>query len=98
MPLDETQKKEVEETVLEVIRRYNKSATFTDRKTIDLPTESNSPINRRFVTLNGATTARPVSSIAVVGQRYFDTTINKPIYYTTAGWRDATSSIVAQNN
>lgn len=84
--------------VQDIIKEYLGSVGFTDRKLTDTPTDALSVVNRKYVTANGALTARPVSSVATVGQRYFDTTGNRPIWYTTAGWRDATSSIVALNN
>lgn len=92
--LSEEQKKEV----IGIIQEYNKSSSFSDRKTIDTPTDAFSPVNRRFVTLSSNLGARPVSSVAVVGQRFFDTTNNVPIWYTVAGWRNSVGSVVAQNN
>ena len=71
---------------------------FSDKKTTDTPTDALSVVNRKYVTANGALTARPVSSVATVGQRYYETTNNVPIYYTTAGWRNTVGSIVALNN
>ena len=94
--LDEEEKKQVEETVLRVVR--DKVISFTDRKTTDTPTDAFSLVNRKFVTLSSNLGARPVSSVAVVGQRFFDLTNNVPIFYTTAGWRNSVGSIVAQNN
>lgn len=84
--------------VLKIIREYVQKGAFTDRKITDTPTDSLSVVNRRYVTLNGALANRPVSSVATVGQRYFDTDNNTPIYYTTAGWRNSTGSVVAGNN
>ena len=86
------------EEVVQIIKDYMKTSAFTDRKLTDTPKDTLSVVNKKFVTNNGALTARPVSSVAVVGQRYFDTTNNVPIFYTTAGWRNSVSSIVAQNN
>ena len=96
--MDEETKKQIEEIALKVIQDYNKSFAFIEKKLTDTPTNAFSLVNRRFVTLSSNIGARPVSSVAVVGQRFFDTAGNRPIWYTTAGWRDATSSIVAQNN
>ena len=86
------------QNILGVIKEYLKSSAFSDRKLTDTPTDSFSVVNRRYVTLNGALTARPVSSVATVGQRYFDTTNNVPIFYTVAGWRNSSGSVVALNN
>ena len=96
--LDEETKKQIEEIALKVIHKYNNVVGFTDRKITDTPTDIFSLVNRRFVTLSSNLGARPVSSVAVVGQRFFDTTANVPIWYTVAGWRNSVGSIVAQNN
>ena len=84
--------------VQEIIRDYMQSQAFTAKQITDTPTDSLSVVNRKYVTLNGVITARPVSSVATVGQRYFDTTNNVPVWYTVAGWRNSVSSIVALNN
>ena len=96
--MDEETKKEVVEIAKRTIERYMKSTGFIDRKVTDSPTDSLSIVNRRFVTLSSNLGARPVSSVAVVGQRFFDTTGNIPIWYTVAGWRNSVGSVVAQNN
>ena len=93
--LDEETKKQVEEIALKVVQKYNKSTGFTDRKVTDTPTEAFSFVNRRFVTLSSNLAARPISSVAVVGQRFFDLTGNTPIWFTAGGWRNSTSSVVA---
>ena len=90
--------KEVKKIVLETIKNYNRGEVFTARRTTDTPTDAYAPTNRRFVTLSSNLGARPVSSVAVVGQRFFDTSNNIPIWYTTAGWRNSVGSIVALNN
>jgi len=41
---------------------------------------------------NGPTTSRP--STPVTGQRYFDTTLNKPIWYNGTAWVEATGATV----
>ena len=93
--LDEETKKQVKEIALEIVKNYNNSLGFIDRKITDTPTEALSVVNRRFVTLSSNLGARPVSSVAVVGQRYFDTTNNTPIWFTAGGWRNSVGSVVA---
>ena len=93
--LDEETKKQVEEIVSEVVKNYNSSLGFTDRKITDTPTDSYALVNRRFVTLSSNLGARPISSVVVVGQRYFDTTNNTPIWFTAGGWRNSVGSVVA---
>jgi len=42
---------------------------------------------------SGTTAQRPVKEM-YIGRRYFDTTLNKPIWYTGTLWVDATGSTV----
>lgn len=83
--------KKIEELILVTVRKYLKSSAFTDRKLTDTPTDALSMVNRKYVTLNGTTANRPVSS--VTGQRYFDTTIGRPVYWNGSTWIDGAGSI-----
>ena len=96
--MDEQVKKQIKQMVQEVVQNYDKFSAFTKRKPFDTPNDALLPVNRRFVTLSSNLGARPVSSVAVVGQRFFDTSNNIPIWYTVAGWRNSVGSIVALNN
>lgn len=42
---------------------------------------------------SGTTAQRPTSNLWV-GRIYMDVTLNRPIWYTDAGWRDATGTLV----
>lgn len=95
---NETQKKQIEEIALEVVKKYNQSSAFTDRKITDTPTDALSVVNRKFVTLNGVISSRPVSSVAVTGQHYFATDTSILMIKSPAGWLDTTGSVIAQNN
>ena len=93
--MNEEQKRQIEEIVLKVIEKYNKSLAFVDRKLTDTPNDAFSLVNRRFVTLSSNIGARPAYSVATVGQRFFDTTNNIPIFFTNGGWRNSVGSVVA---
>ncbi len=80
----------IKDDIVKIIREYNKGPGFTDRKLVDTPTDALAIVSRKFVTLNGATTSRPTTSI--LGQRYFDTNLNKPVWYGNSGWVDATGT------
>ena len=82
--------------VVAVIREYNRNNAFTDEKVTDTPTEAYSPVNRRYVNLNGAVADRPNSSVATVGQRYLATDTLIPMTYTASGWVNGSGSVVAQ--
>lgn len=63
---------------------------FTRRVIVDTPTDAFSVTNRKYVTLNGPSSGRPRSS--VVGQFYFDTSLNKPLWWNGTGFVDATGN------
>ena len=92
--LDEEQKKQTEEIALNTIKKYNTSA-FRDARIIDTPGEAYSLVNRRFVTLSSNIGARPISSVAVTGQPFFDTTSSIPMTYDGNDWRNGVGSVVA---
>ena len=81
-----------ENKTIQEVSRYLKSSAFTDRKVTDTPTDAFSVVNRKYVTLNGASSARPTSS--VVGQTYFDTTLGYAVWWNGTGFVDATGSYV----
>lgn len=82
-------KKEIEK----IIER--KSSAFFDRRIGDTPTDSLQLVNRKYVNLYGTTANRPVSSVAGLAQKYFDTTIGRPIYFNpnSSVWTDGAGSI-----
>lgn len=45
---------------------------------------------REWVSQNGDTSSRPAAP--TIGDQYFDTTLNKPIWYGNTGWVDATGT------
>jgi len=53
---------------------------------------STDAVNFGQLTLNGITGSRPLSP--TTGQYYFDTTLNKPIWYNGSNWVDATGTTV----
>jgi len=77
--------------IREIVKEYLQSEAFTDRKVTDSPTDALSMVNRKYVTLNGTTANRPVSS--VTGQRYFDTSIGRPVYWSGSTWVDGAGSV-----
>lgn len=85
----------IKEETLKTIREYMKSSSFTDRKLTDTPTDSLSVVNRKYVTLNGAVTSRPSSSVTTVGQRYFATDTNIPMTWNGTNWVNGAGSVVA---
>ena len=83
---------EIDKNIIrEVVKEYLQSEAFTDRKVTDSPTDALSMVNRKYVTLNGTTANRPVSS--VTGHRYFDTSIGRPVYWSGSTWVDGAGSV-----
>lgn len=81
-----------EEDVQDIVQDYLKSGGFVIRKLTDMPTDALQVVSRRYVTLNGPSLNRPVSS--VVGQRYFDTDLNMPVYWNGTGFVNSAGSYV----
>lgn len=73
------------------IRKYLSTTGFVGKKITDLPTEGFSIVSRNYVNLNGTSSNRPI--VSVLGQRYFDTTIGKPIYWSGTSWVDGSGSV-----
>lgn len=92
--MDEETKKQVEEIFTNAIKRYDKSGYFIARKTVDTPTDAYAPVNRKFATLSSNVGARPISSVAIIGQHFFNTTTNTPIVFDGDNWRNGVGSVV----
>ena len=80
------------EHVIGWVQEYMKSNAFTDRKLTDNPTDALQVVNRKYVTLNGTSAQRPLSS--VLGQRYWDSTLQKPIYWSGSSFKDSAGNVV----
>ena len=94
MTMPEFNEKQIEEIAMEVVKKYNKSSAFTDRKVTDTPSDALSVVPRKFVTANGTFTNRPK---AVTGQMYLATdlaTNGLPAWYNGTNWVSATGSIL----
>lgn len=93
MEFDKQKKEdEMKKLIQDEVRNQLSSNLFSARKLTDIPTDDLMVVNRKYTNLNGTTANRPTSSI--IGQHYYDTTINKPIFADGNNWRDATSSVV----
>lgn len=80
----------IEERIKEYLQKNN---SFTSRKPSDTPTDDYQLVPRKYVTMNGVTANRPRAS--VIGQSYYDTTINKPVWWTEDGcFKDAAGNVV----
>lgn len=79
--------------IWDIVREYMQSVGFTDRKITDTPTDDLSVVNRKYVNLYGTTANRPTTN--VLGQKYFDTTIGRPVYFNpnSSVWTDGAGSV-----
>lgn len=85
-------KRTVRQVIDAEIKEQMKNGLFTAKKTTDTPTDALSPVNRRYVNLNGVSASRPTSSI--LGQFYFDTTLGQPIWWDGTSFVDADGNVV----
>lgn len=81
----------LEDKIRDEIRDYFQSSGYLSRKLTSVPTDALEIVNRKYVTLNGTVANRPKSS--VIGQRYFETSIGRPIYWNGSAWVDGAGSI-----
>ena len=78
--------------VEKIVKKYLQSTGFTTRKITDTPTDDFQVTPRKYVNMNGITANRPTSS--VVGQFYYDTTLQRPIWWTGSTFKDAAGNVV----
>lgn len=89
---DRELKKLIVDEAIAAVKGYLKSSAFTDVKLTDTPNDANQVVSRKYVTLNGTSANRPRTSI--LGQYYFDTTINIPIWWRGDAFVDAAGNVV----
>lgn len=89
--MNQEDKKEVENIAKQIL---NKSFS---KRIGDTPTDALQLVNRKYVTLNGTLALRPASVLAIVGQQYYATDINTPLFYDGTRWRNGIGSIIASN-
>lgn len=68
-----------------------------DKKIGDTPTDNLQLVPRKYVNLNGTLSNRPASVLAVIGQQYYATDINVPLFYDGTKWRNGVGSVIASN-
>jgi len=83
----------VYDSIYNNVKGFMNGEGFTERKITDTPTDALAITNRKFVTLNGATGSRP--SAPVTGQFYYNTTTNKPEWYSGSQWRTPSVMLAA---
>ena len=67
------------------------------KKIGDTPTDNLQLVPRKYVNLNGTVANRPASILAQIGQQYYATDINIPLFYDGSKWRNGIGSIIASN-
>lgn len=90
---DDKINKLIDERIKKMVPEILSGSAFTARKLTDTPTDKNQVVPRGYVTMNGNSAGRPTAS--VIGQSYYDTTINKPVWWSEDGcFKDAAGNIV----
>lgn len=89
--IDSNDRREIEKMIWD-------KTSFTNRQLGDTPNDSLQFTPKKYVNLSGTLILRPASVAASLGQQYYATDLNKPIFFDGNNkWRDATSSVVASN-
>lgn len=84
--------KKVDERIKKLVPEILQGSAFTDRKITDTPIGSLQVVPRKYVTRNSTTALRPTSS--VLGESYFDTTVNRPVWWNGTNYQDAAGNVV----
>lgn len=82
----------LKQKVIKIIKDYQKGGNFTQDKYTDTPTDANAVVPRKYVTRNSTTALRPTTS--VLGEFYFDTTANLPVWWNGTNYQDAAGNVV----
>ena len=71
---------------------------FQTRKRGDTPTDDLQLTPRKYVNLNGSVAGRPSGSVATIGQQFFASDTNIPMFFTwQKTWVNGSGSIVANS-
>jgi len=76
----------------ERLKQQLQSGLFTARKLTDTPTDKNQVTPRSYITRNSTTALRPTTS--VLGEFYFDTSVNKPVWWNGSNYQDAAGNVI----
>jgi hypothetical protein len=79
--------------VIQIIKEYLGQNGFTARKVTDMPTDALQIVPRKYVTRSFTTVKRPTTSI--LGESYFDTTVNKPVFWNGTSYKDAAGNVIS---
>ncbi len=74
-----------------------KAVGFSTRKLGDTPTDSYQLTPQMYVDMSGKVANRPIASVAHLGQRYYATDTNIPMFFDGLQWRNGVGSVVAIN-
>lgn len=71
---------------------------YRTRKLGDTPTDDLQLTPREYVNANGSVASRPIGSLAQIGQKFFASDTNIPMWFTTQkNWVNGVGSVVAIN-
>lgn len=88
--LDANDKREIEKMVL------IQTGKIYGKRVGDTPNDSLQLVPKKYVNLNGLIAQRPSSSVASIGQYFYATDTNQPMWYSGTNWRNGSGSVVAQ--
>jgi hypothetical protein len=84
---------DIKKLIQKTIREELQSGLFTAKKITDTPVDALQVVPRKYVTRNSTTALRPTTS--VLGEFYFDTTINKPVWWNGTSYKDAAGNVIS---
>jgi hypothetical protein len=93
--MSEDDKKEVQEMITKAL---GSATEYQTRKRGDTPTDDLQLTPRKYVNQNGSVASRPIGSVAQIGQKYFASDTNIPMWFTAQKtWVNGVGSLVASS-
>lgn len=92
--MNEQDKQLVQKMIDEAIFKSNQLRT---KKRGDTPTDNYHLTPQQYVNLNGSVAARPINSVATIGQKYFATDTKILMIFDGLKWYNGAGSVVASN-
>jgi hypothetical protein len=93
--MESNDRQEVQKMIDEAMKKV---ASFQTRKLGDTPTDAYQLTPQKYVNMNGSVAGRPVGSVASIGQFYFSSNVNTPMWFNSNNqWVNGVGSVVALN-
>lgn len=93
--MTENDKIQIQEMIDKVVGR---AIEYQTRKRGDTPTDDLQLTPRKYINMNGSVAGRPIGSVVQIGQKFFASDTNIPMWFTAQKtWVNGVGSVIANN-